>query len=266
MIVISSSLTLSAGFTADHPIIGWDNQITTANIAATASDANYPVTNLANPMTHSYWKGTSTGTQYLTHTTGSANPYSFAGIAGHNFGTGGWTVSVEEDVGSGYTEIVSGVIPGDDSPLLFRWTSGSFSGLRLKLTGGTVIPRAAVLFMGDLLVVERKVLAPHTPINFGRKIKAVAGVSESGNFLGSIVTGEGRTADIAFQNLTDTWYRQYMDDFVDYAAYRNPFFFGWLPQTFPNDIGYGWCANDPRPSIQNSKGHMQVALNVDAVA
>lgn len=265
-IVVSASIVLSGGLTADHPIIGWDNQISTSNIAATASDTDHPVTNLANPATHLYWKGTGTSTQYLTHTTGGAQPYSFVGIAAHNFGSGEWTVSVEGDTGSGYSTIAGPVVPGDDSPLLFRWTAASYSGVRIKLTGGSVIPQCAVVFMGDLLVVERKILPPHTPINMGRQIKAVSDRSQSGNYLGSIVLSEGRTADIAFEHLTDTWYRENMDEFVHYAAQRSPFFFAWLPETFPYDVGYGWCSQDPKPSIYHANGMMKISLDVDAVA
>lgn len=265
-LIISSSLVLSAGLTADHPVIGWENRLSSASLSATASDADYPVTNLLNPATHLYWKGADTQTQYITHVTGGASPYDFVGIAGHNLGSGGWTVSIEGDTGAGYATIAGPAVPADDSPLMFRWTAASYTGVRVKLTGGSIVPRIAVLFMGGLLVLERKVKSPHTPINMGREVKTVSGRSQAGNFLGSITLSEGRTADISFENLTDTWYRENMDEFVDYAALRNPFFFAWLPDTFSADVGYGWCASDPRPSIHHVNGMMKISLSVDAVA
>jgi len=255
MIVISSSLVLSeSDVTPDHPIIGWDNKISTSNIAATASDSDYPITNVANPATHLPWKGTGTGAQYLTHTTGGADPYDFVGIAKHNFGSGEWTVSVEGDAGAGYATLAGPVVPGDDAPLLFRWTAGSYSGIRIKLTGGSVIPQAAVVFMGKLLVLPRKIWQDHTPIVFGRKQKVISGRSESGNFLGGISTTSWNEGRIKTSLIEPADYREDIDAWMQAAVFgQQTFFFGWRPQTYPNDIGYCWATNDAQP--RNSTGH-----------
>lgn len=266
MIVISDSIVLSPGLTRAHPIIGYNNKVTTANLAASASADDYPYLNLANPFTHLRWRGVGTGDHTLTHTTGGASPYGFCGIAGHNFGSAGWSVAIKSDTGSGYVDIISASIPGDDRPLLFWWTNASAQSLRVSLSGGSEAPQAAVLFFGEPLIVQRKVLPPHTPINMGRKVNATSGQSQSGNFLGSIVTGEGRSSEISFENLTDDWYRENMDEFVEYATMRNPFFYAWLPETFPQDVGYAWCTNDPKPVIHRANGMMQISLSVDGVA
>lgn len=255
MIVISSSLVLSeSDVTPDHPIVGWDNRVAVANIAADAADANYPASNLANPATHLYWKGTGTGTQYLTHTTGGADPYDFVGIARHNFGSGEWSVSIEGDDGGGYDELIAPVMPGDDSPLLFRFSASSLSALRIKLAGGSVIPRAAVVFMGKLLVLPRKIWQDHTPINFGRRQKVVNAMSEAGNFLGSIATGAWNEGRIKTSLIDPADYRESIDAWLKAAVFdRQTFFFGWRPQTYPNDIGYCWATNDAQPN--NASGH-----------
>ena len=255
MIVISSSLVLSeSDVTLDHPIVGWDNRLTTANIAATASHADYPVTNLANPATHLPWKGTGTGTQYLTHTTGGADPYDFVGIAKHNWGDAEISVSIEGDDGGGYDELVSAVVPGDNAPLLFRFSEVSLAGLRIKLAGASAVPSAAVVFMGKLLVLPRKIWQDHTPIVFGRKQKVISGRSESGNFLGGISTTSWNEGRIKTSLIEPADYREDIDAWMQAAVFgQQTFFFGWRPQTYPNDIGYCWATNDAQP--RNSTGH-----------
>lgn len=267
MIVVSSSLVLSeSDVTPDHPIVGYRNRVDVDNIAATASDANYPVSNLANPATHLRWQGTGTGTQYLTHTTGGADPYDFVGIAKHNFGFAAWTVSIEGDDGGGYDEIVSPVIPGDDAPLLFRFTPGSFTGLRIKLAGGTAVPRAAVVFFGKLLVLPRKIWQDHTPINFGRRQKVISGRSESGHYLGSVATGAWNEGRIKTSLLDPADYRDDIDAWLKAAVFdRQTFFFGWRPQSYPNEVGYCWATNDVQPKNASGHGLMEFDMQIAGV-
>lgn len=255
MIVISPSLVMSeSDLTPDHPVVGYRNSVTISNIAATASDADYPETNLANPATHLRWQGTGTGTQYLTHTTGSADPYDFCGIAKHNFGSGEWSVSIEGDDGGGYDELIAPAMPGNDKPLLFRWTPASATALRIKLAGGSDVPFAAVVFFGKLLVLPRKIWQDHTPINFGRRQKVITGKSESGHYLGSISTGAWNEGRIKSSLIQPGDYRDDIDAWIEAAVYdRQTFFFGWRPESYPNDVGYCWATNDAQP--KNATGH-----------
>src|SRR4030067_380322 len=73
-VVISSSLTVVAGvdgLNTDSPIIGYDQLVTSMNIAATTEDIDFPVANLANPATHLRWKsgaGSPSSDEYITVT------------------------------------------------------------------------------------------------------------------------------------------------------------------------------------------------------
>lgn len=264
MIVISSSLFLSEStLTADHPIIGFRNIVTTSNIAATASDDDYAVTNLANPATHLRWQGESDSSppaaMYLTITTGSADPIDYVGIAKHNFGTAEIAVSVEGDDGGGYDTLAGPVMPGDDSPLLFRFSPASFTAIRVKLDPGSDHPRAAVLYCGKLLVLPRLLWQGHVPINYGRRQTVINGKSESGNFLGRIITGEWRETRQNIILVTPTYYREDIDEFLA-SGKDTPFFWGWRPATYPAEVGYCWITNDPEPL--NSQGHGLTEFNL----
>lgn len=255
MIVISSSLVLSeSDLTPDHPIVGYRNIVTPANIVADGEDPLYPVSNLANPATHLRWQSDAADEQYITITTGSADPIDYVGFARHNFGSGEIPVSIEVDDGSGFVEVIPPVIPGDDSPLLFRFTAGSYVDARIKLGAGSAIPRAAVLHVGKLLVLPSKIWQDHTPITFGRRQTVINGRSTTGEFLGSILTGAWNEGRIKETLIDPDVYREDVDAFMAAAVYeRAAFFFGWRPQMYPTEVGYCWALNEAQP--KNSTGH-----------
>lgn len=266
MIVLSPSLVLSATPGLDNPSFLWRSIVTVSNVAATYASADYPVSNLANPATHLKWLSTSTAVQYLTVTTGSADPIDAVGIAGHNFGTAEIAVSIEGNTGSGWSELVAPVIPADDAPLMFRVTSSSFTAIRVKLAAGSDEPFAAVLSVGKLLVSPMRIAAPYTPINMGRVLDAVDGISISGNYLGGVVLGEHRAGNIPIQFIDSDWYRANMDIFIAQAARREPFFFAWSPVTYPTEVGYVRCAADPDVKIHLDTEFFAINLNVIGTA
>lgn len=263
MIVIASSLVLSpAGLGLDHPTFLWKSIVTPSNIASTFGVAEWPAVNLANPTTQYFWRSSSNVEQYLTLTTGTADPIDGIGIARHNFGSAAIAVSVEIDQGGGWQQVIAPFMPGDDSPLLIRLVPASCSALRIKLAAGSMLPQAAVLFVGKLLVSAMTIAAPYTPITMSRVVNAMDGISESGEYLGSIVLGEHRAGNIPIQYIDGDWYREEMDPFIAYAARRGPFFFGWQPATRPTEVGYLRASGDPNVSIHDSGDLISVALSV----
>jgi hypothetical protein len=134
----------------------------------------------------------------------------------------------------------------------------------LRLQPGTAAPTIAVVYCGALLVLQRRMYVGHTPINMGRDVSHASHRSVSGNFLGRIVLGRKTGTSVALQNLTPDWYRTYMHPFV-LAAEEIPFFFAWRPSSYPNEIGYAWLTQDPKPSNQRTNGMMQVDLQLEGV-
>jgi hypothetical protein len=265
MIVISSSLVISeSDLTPDHPVVGYRNIVTTGNITAESVDPLYPETNLANPATHLKWRSVVSGTQYLTIIPNSADPIDYVGIAKHNFADAGIAVSVEVDSGEGYSEVVS-MAPGANTAQILRFSPVSCQSIRLKLWAGSLPPELAVLYIGKLLVLPTKIWQGHTPITYGRRQTVINGMSESGNFLGRIITGEWRETKQLFTLIQPGDYRDDVDDFFAEGK-DTPFFFGWRPQTYPYEVGYAWLTNNPAP--KNSAGHglTEFELQLSAVA
>ncbi|MET4634966.1 hypothetical protein [Kaistia defluvii] len=271
MIVISPSVVLSSGggVNANNPVVGWHNLVTIGNLAASGSAAAYPVLNLANPSTAQAqsWRGSNTAEQYLTVTVGTDEFIDYLAVARHNFGSGAVVVSVEGMAveGGSWAELASEILPADDSPLLFRFVPQALFQIRLRMQPGAVIPRAAVLYVGKLLVLQRRIYVGHTPIPFGRESRITTGISESGDFLGRIVLGESLETSVDLQNMTPSWYRAQMDPFI-VASKEVPFFFAWRPASYPRETGFAWMTNNPKPSNQRSNGMMQISLSMGGVS
>lgn len=275
MLILSPVLVASppAG-SPNAPLVGYRNIVTVETIAADYEADGYPATNLANPSTAIKWVGAGweddsppLTEQYVTVTPGSLDPIDYLAVARHNFGSGGMAVSVEVDEGDsvGFVAVTDPLIPADDAPLLFRFEAGSYVAVRLKIEAGSEAPEAAVLYVGLLLALERNIYVGHVPLPYGRATRVTNGRSESGNFLGRIVTGEHRESGVSIANLTPGWYRTHMDPFIA-AAQETPFFFAWRPADYPLEVGYAVMTNEPRPANSRSNGMMAIDLQFSGVA
>ena len=285
-VVISDDLVLASvqEFDADNPIIGWQNLVTTGNITSlnpntlgTVEDPNYPTINLANTSTDQRFQQLTAGEDIAIDISlnGTQN-VDYVGIAGHNFGTlarslrvyGATTVD-----GSGdpvYSAITQEVIPGNDSPLLWRFASAAYLAIRVIAqttlsTPATDVAYAAVLYVGELLVLERKIQVAFTPITMGRKADVITNVSERGRFLGRTVIGSWRETRAAIGFMSPDWYRENMDPFVENSI-TEPFFFAWAPVSWPLEVGYVWTMDIPMPEIQDPTGILRIVLDLQGIA
>jgi len=265
-IIVSSALIIPADddINADSPLIGYRNLVTSSNVTSTTQNASYPRTNLANPATHLLWKGTSAvANETVTVTLSGTDDVDYVGIARHNFGTAGIAVSVQTLTVATWTERAA-ALPGDDSPLLFRFTKDQYDGVRLVLSPGSAVPQMATVYAGELLALQRRIYVGHTPINYGIKNNVVVGRAEAGHFLGRVITGQHVETSVDLKNLTPSWYRTNLHPFV-LAAQLKPFFFAWRPSAYPLEVGYAWLTSDPVPKNQLPNGMMQIQLDMSGV-
>ena len=279
-VIISSGLVITEGvndINANSPIIGYQNLVTAINVSATTEDASYPATNLANPATHLIWKsgaGSPSSEEYLTVDLNTPEDVDYLAIARHNLGTSAAAVSVEaspENPSSpqSWDELIAPRLLPDDGPIIFRFDKRSYTQIRLRIQDSIATvpqtPFVAVLYVGALLPMQRRLYVGHTPLKYGRETMIANLRSISGNFLGRVVLGEKRRSQAQFRNLTPDWYRAYMDPFV-LAAQESPFFFAWRPGTYPDECGYAWLSSDPKPQNQSTNGMMQVTLEMEGIA
>jgi hypothetical protein len=271
MIVIDPALVSSppADEPLNYPTLGWHNVVSAGNVSASSSDALYPITNIGNPATHLYWQASAASPpgsdEYIDINAGGVT-VDYVGIAGHNFGTAGIAVTIEDGTGGTYLIANGGSPPDlfdDDAPIIFRFAPGAKNTIRIRLTAGTATPRVAVIYVGKLTIFERGTQGGYTPLTYGLVNNVVNGESESGNFLGRIVTGARVESTASFKWLSPTWYRQNLAPFVA-ASVNNPFFFAWEPVDYPLETGYAWLATDPKPII-DLIGYFHIDLEMTGI-
>jgi len=267
-IVISSSLVLSQAPgdapNADNPVVGWRNLVTVNNIVADTEDLSFPATNLANPSTYLRWLGANTSEQYVTINHNAVDPIDYVGIAGHNFGSAQIPVSIEGDDGGGFDELVSDSIPADDGPLLFRFVPQSLQSVRIRLQPGNAAPSAAVVYVGRLLILPRRIYVGHRPLPFNRRANIVTGRAELGQFLGRIVLSQMTESQISMSNVLPAFYRSDIEPWLRDAVSR-PFFFAWRPGDYPSEVGYCWASGDSQMSNALANGMVSFSLDMQGV-
>jgi len=269
MIVISSALVLSPAapsLSLNNPMFGYRNFVTATGISADTEDPDYPASNLANPLTFpdAEWRAADTTDQYLTFTIAEIDPANFLGIAGHNFGSAEIAILVEVFVDGDWEELIPEHMPADDSPLMYRFEEQSVSQFRIHLAEGNEPGHAAFVSFGPALIAQRRLYVGHAPLKMARSTDVVSGMSEASDFLGRVVLGESVGTTIDFKNLTPDWYRANFDPFL-VAAKRVPFFFAWRPLQYPQEVGFCWLTNNPKPVNQRNNGMMSVQLQVNGI-
>lgn len=277
-VVIGSGVVLSGTVVTDipngnNPLVGYHNLVTSSNLTTSSEDPDHPAANLATPATHLYWRGDGFASpaddEFITVVTDTAELIDYVGIARHNFGSAliPVTIEVQQTDGAEWQAVTSEVLLPNDGPALFRFTPQGAYAVRIRLRASlqtTTPPEAAVVYVGTLLVLQRRIYVGHTPIPYGRQARVTNARSESGAFLGRIVLSQQRNSQVNLQNLQPNWYRTYLDPFVE-ASREQPFFFAWRPLDYPFEVGYAWMTNEPVPTNQRSNGMMQIQFQMSGI-
>ena len=271
MLIEGSALSVSPSGT---PRILWDSAVTFSGITASVSATGYPASNLANPATNQEWRAgepDSPAVAVEITMTMTAGTRSAVGIAGHNFGTTGTSVEVGyySTSPSVWNSLAGPQTPDDDEPILFHFTAQSLSSIVIKLGVGTEPSRAASVYAGNMLVMERGVDVGEdfAVPRFARKTEYAAPRSERGDYLGRIVTSQW-IDDIThnYKHLTPDFFRDYIDPFIQGAQEDAPFFYAMKAEDGVNwDVAYLWLTDDPVPLKSPVTERYAVALKMGGV-
>lgn len=268
MIVISGDIVLSGSSAPDarNPRIYYDNIVTPANVSADEQDPNEPVINIANPATYLRWRGTSTAEQHVTITLGEAAEVNYWAIAKHNLGSTGATAQLQGSADAlSWENLGDSISPSNDYALINEFVELElFNFYRLKITPGSAPPSIAVLYVGECLVLPRRIYVGHSPITMAQRTKVSNGRSESGQFLGRSLRSEMLENDVKQENILPAWLRANLLPFQE-ASKELPFFFSWRPFQFPNEVAYCWLKNDIDISNQRANGMMTFSLSLQGL-
>ena len=267
MIHISNNVYLQDAGYDGNPIIGYQSIVTSSNVEADSSDADFPVVNLANEQTHQYWVSDSTSTQYV-YINQSSSVVDYVGIARHNFGTGGIAYQLQGSDGSSpevWSNITTEKTPSNDTAIIEFFDAATYARFRLKLTPASTEPQIAHIKLGTALVLQRSIYVGHKPVTLNRRTDVIRNTSENGQFLGIIQKRQYLMTSVDMDLITPAFYRTYVDPFVEHAI-TGAFFFAWRPVGYPLEVGYGWTDGDISPKNDKPNGMMAFSFNMKAVS
>src|SRR6185503_18142568 len=159
MIYIQSSIVLAQlPDEANAGWIGYRNILTRDNTTASSEDAGHPVVNLVNNTTNQFWEATGTTSEWVRIADGSTNTVDYFALAKHNLGSTGAGVKLQKSAdGSAWTDVVPLFLPPNDFCIMYRFDAASANFWRLLITPGTAAPQIAVMHLGALLVLQRRI-------------------------------------------------------------------------------------------------------------
>lgn len=265
-IIIHEDITLGIDeqdITDCNPRIGYDNIVLPTTVTADQGAASLP--NLANPATYLVWTADSIAAQSIGANLLAARTVNYYGIAAHNLGTAGATITFQSSVnGVDWVDVTPGVLLQTNFAMIEEFADEFAQFYRLRITGATVIPSVGVLYIGKMLRVQRRIYVGHAPMVLNRKTIVNSGKSETGQFLGRVVRSTTFETQVQVMNLKASWVRQKLDPFLAVAADR-PFFWSWRPCSYPSEVGYAWTMKDPDVTNTRPNGMMDFSMSLQGI-
>jgi len=202
---------------------------------ATSEAAGFPVTNIKDGRSYTKWKATSSADQNIDINTGTGGgPFTVTSLAiiGHNMGTAGTTLTIEQDNSPGFSggeTLLHTVSPTNDDPFYNELdVSGSQQFYRLNLDSNSVAPEIGYIILGAKTTME---VGPQYGAAFHNfNAKGESFVSETGQHLGSALQFQERTINHKFKALTRSFLESDLLPFLyDHYGQFKPFFY--VPDT-----------------------------------
>ena len=262
-LVISDALTLVQvdAVSPNQPRLGWRNFAGPDDFSASSETEFSPATNLGNPSTAFGWEAEDATEQTID--IDSDRPIDYLGIARHNL-RGAAEIRIEFGIGSSFSVVFDWQLAPSGQAAMFVFNEAEPDVVRIRIRNNSTAPRIAVIYVGILTLLQRRIYVGHTPVTMGRTVETVGGYSESGQYLGEVQRREGRQTQVSMENLTPDWYRSTLDPFIAQRP-RRPAFFSWRSGSYPTEVGYVWLTGNPQPSNQRANGMMQIDMSFEAI-
>ena len=248
-IKISAARLTELGLDKNNPFVAWNNLAANATLSGTAVLTDGARENAVDGTTHDYWLPNITGTNASFRVIfSSALTISCVGIAAHNLGTLGGVVTLQRSTDGGVTYSAAGlggaITPTDNTPIIIRTQiSGLDAGEWLLsftgLTAGAPL-YVGVILMGAETIFPRRFYKDFAPVLSPTEVQLQSNVSVGGNLLGNSIVAQGSTLQASFRNLAPSFVRGAMLPFIPHFNSGKGFFFGWRPDTYPQDVHYCW--------------------------
>ncbi len=241
-----------------HARIGYRDVIT--SLSASSAAKGSPASSAKTWQTYERWRPTASPATLTATFDGALVDY--IGIGAHTL-TLADSVTFEVQVDGAWETVIPGVIDGmesaDNEALMLLIEPRELTGVRVSFSYSGSAPTIGKIAAGQVLTMARPFYSGHSPAMLSRNTRKQPNVSEGGEWLGASVIRQGRSASASWEHLKAPWYRLYFDPFVRHAR-RNPFFFAWNPERFP-DCVYAFAEGDISPSNMGIKNFMAVSMS-----
>jgi hypothetical protein len=258
-IYITQALLLSSdlyGVDIDpnNPRIGWNSALFNGTVTADSSDINYPASNILNESAGLYWRSNVTTAQSV-YMNIIPQRVDYCGIAAHNLAGSVIQLQRRDDSGDPWVNVGSSFVPADNQAIMIYFQAVATSAFwRLNITPATgVKPRIGVIYLGEMLTLQRKIGVGHKPAVFNRKSEFYTGEA-GGVFQGRVLESQAHEFEIPQNQVTTGYLYSVLKEWLDVAINR-PFFFAWRPMSFPNEVCFSWLESDPSVTWLQSKNY-----------
>lgn len=269
MPVVLSSTVKAAGESDDqpirHPRIGIRSLFYDGTVTASSEATDYPKENATDALDWDWWEPTSLPA-WIAVEAGSAKDVTYLGVAAHDFATQGNTITPQysTDGGSTWQDAASAFLPGSNEPIMFIFDKITAQDWRLYIENGS-IPQVGIVQVGRALAMQRPIYQGHAPMSLSRQTDIRPNRAEGGSRLGRSIIRRGNATSASFENLSAQWVRDHLDPFIKMAR-TYPFFWAWRPNTFSDEVGWGWVNDDIVPENSGPRNLMSVSFDIVGVA
>lgn len=236
------SVVIASGFTGNvepinHPRICYDRPAITASASGSAD--GYDPQWVADGETWSVWEADAASASLSLAF--SPTPVSYAGIAAHNLGSTGATITCSAG---------GSISPTNDDAILFLFAEGTMSGVSFSISGGSAAPRIAVAQAGLALEMPRLSVFTGVPISESRNVSYRHQRSITGDVLGRSTEGAQLEFSLTVNNLPEEFRESTAavswKNFVRHTDRVGPFFIAAKPEKYPDDLAYARVTEPPR--------------------
>jgi hypothetical protein len=249
------SVHIAAGvFDLKLPRIGWHAQGGT--VSASSAAAGFAAARAVTQQTADGWKPSAMPASWVLDA-GAGVGLSYCGIAAHDLATVGATVFVEYLNDATWITIYE-VTPQDDGALFFLFPAIFAQQWRVRVTGDNA-PTIGHIRFGRVLTVPRMATYTGRPIDEGERVALRYQISETGEYLGTVVEGNGLQFSVEIDHLSEAFRLGPWREFKRWAERGNTFFIAPKPYNYPKEVAYAWTS---RAAVERTIANRNISGSV----
>lgn len=261
-LTVSLGASAGGGGNARLPRIGYNNLGVGATVTATSTAVGYDPAQLFDWKPFTLWTPATSGTHYVNVVPASATPVNYFAIAQHNLGTNGGTIKLQYSTNGGgsWSDATTLIAPVSDETIWQSFDDITANDWRIQVnsTPASVI---GVVSFGAAYLPYFGQLEGFSPTKLARDVEIYANQSEEGLSLGRSILRRNTKNSITFNNMSTSDVYNLWLPFIKHAE-KKPFFFVWLYEDYPSDVGLVETTEKIEPPRFTSHGRMSVTLNL----